>query len=167
MHPQFHTDVRPLDSKGSKLQPLDFVVIGEIPKYYYADEGTETLVSYSGKYALVTYIDNHSPYYVKEKNWIGWTNPSGSQVHVRSRRICDGKLCEYDFWLDAFTLTKIPYNYLLAAAFASYPIVLDDLNLGNHHFVVQGMEQFERIKEILEAPYDALVKAHNEVAKLL
>jgi hypothetical protein len=166
-HTQFHTDVRPLDCKGNKLQPLDFVIIGEIPEYYYAEEGVEALANYSGKYALVTYIDNDSPYYVKEKNWLGWINPRGNQVHVVSRRIGEGKLCEYDFWLDASTLTKIPYNYLLAAAFASYPIVLSDLDLGNHHFVVQGMEQFERIKSILQAPYDTLVKAQNEVAKFL
>jgi hypothetical protein len=162
----FHTDVRPLDAVGQKLQPLDFVIIDKIPEHYYIDPDFASLIKYGGCYGMVTY-NHETPYYFDNKDHLGWISPDGHSVCVVSRRIETGVLLEYDFWLSASTLRKIPFNYLLAAAFVSYPLHLEDVELGPEHLIAEGVEPFEKIKAVLETPYENLVKAHGEVAKLI
>lgn len=163
----FHTEVRPLDVVGQKLQPFDFVIIDKIPEPYYADPDFASLKHYAGCYGMVTYYHD-TPYYFDNKDHLGWISPDGISVCVISRRIdAAGVLLESDFWLEASTLTKVPFNYLLAAAFGSYRLYLEDSELGPEDMIVEGVEPFEKIKAVLEAPYETLVKAHDEIAKHL
>ncbi len=37
----------------------------------------------------------------------------------------------------------------------------------DYRFIVEGMEWFDRVKRIIEAPYDELVKAHNAAMQAL
>jgi hypothetical protein len=162
----FHTNVRPQDAFGQKLQPFDFVIIGKIPEPNYMDPDFASLKEYEGCYGMVVYSGD-TPYNFGDKNHLGWISPDGQYVCVISRRVEMDTLLAWDFWLPASTLRKIPFNYPLAAAFASYRLFLEDNELGPEFMIVEGTEPFEKIKAVLQAPYNTLVKAHHEIAKLL
>jgi hypothetical protein len=163
----FHTSLRPTDQSGKKLQPLDLVMIGDIPAHYYDDPDFMVLKEYAGNYGILTYFLGE-PFYYGRKSHPGWTDGEVESVNVLSRRVCDDAICSMDFWIPACTLKKIPYNSLIMNVFADYPWqMLDDDGPSDHHFVVRGMEQFDHIERILSAPYGDLVNAHEAAMKAL
>jgi hypothetical protein len=163
----FHTSLQPLDSAGASLQPLDLVILGQIPNHYFADPAFQSLRLYEGGYGMISYFGGQ-PYYFDNKNHPGWVSGDGQFVNVRARRIHKDALFSYDFWVPPKSIRKIPMNVLIMSAFADFPLQMsDDDGPGDHPFVVRGMEQFEFVKRVLHSPYEDLVKAHDAAMAVL
>jgi hypothetical protein len=169
----FHTELRPVDCAGQKLCPLDLVIINDIPRELYSDEGLENLQGYIGKYGLISYFMNQ-PFYYGKKDHPGWVSGDGSMISVLTRKISkartDGRnvVTTWDFWLAPKNLTKIPFNSLVMNIFADYPWQMpDDDGPSDHHFIVEGMEQYAHIERVLNSPYESLVKAHDAAISAL
>jgi hypothetical protein len=163
----FHTSLRPKDQHGIELQPLDLVIVSEIPTHYYADPDFAALRNYRGCYGLITYFRNE-PFFYGEKDNPGWLSSDGSEVYVLTHRMGENAVYSFDFWLPTANLVKIPYNIPIMSIFSEYPWQMPDYNgPSSHDFVVRGMEQFRQIELILNTPHDELVKAHDAVAAVL
>ncbi len=162
----------PKDRNGTSLKVLDFVVIGEIPSHYYSDPGitaetSKVLNSYSGKYGLITYPLNER-YYPGTALSPSWLSLDGTHVHVLSHAINHSHVSSYDFWLPSITLEKIPQNLLIQSVFAEFSWEMECVGgQDDVYVVVQGMEQFDLIKAILDAPYDVLKTAHEAAMAVL
>lgn len=165
----FHTTVRPKDINGYPIVPLDLVKIIEVPENHYSEEGFEVISEYSGKYGLVKYYLDE-PYYDENPDHPGWTNEDGSLVHLISHKIDTDAKCvvEWDFFLPSKNLLRIPFNYLIASIFSEFNWRLLEVDgPSDQHFVVEGMEQYKRIKQVLDTPYEVLDEAHKAAEAIL
>ena len=163
----FHTSVRPHDMNGGPLQPLDLVVLSEIPEHFWIEPGFEGLKDYAGKFGMVTYLTD-GPYYFDMKGYPGWASPTGELVHVIATKIRDDCVYRYEFALPPSTVRRIPYNSIIMSLFADYPWQMpDDEGPSDHPFVIRGMEQFAFIERVLSTPYDELEKAHRAAVQFL
>jgi len=166
----YHTNVRPKDLHGEVLQPLDLVIIGEIPDHYLSDaDGEEAAIlnSYAGRYGLITYYMNE-PFFYDKKDHSGWVNPDGTVVYVRSHTVAGDHISSYGFWLSSKSLQKIPYNPIIMNVFADFPWEMtEDSGPGTKHFIRKGMPWFDRLKDIMETPYSELVLAGDAAMRLL
>jgi hypothetical protein len=161
VHEPFQTRFRPLDRYHAPLQPLDLVVIETIPEFHWQEEGFEEIKYYHGAYGLVTYFGSR-PWYPGNHKIPGWVSRNGDQVDVSTHHLSGDVISSWDFWLPANGLRRIPYNFLLMSVFAEYPWAMTE-NDGPSgiNFIRKGVPQFDYLSEILDAPYERLVKAHE------
>jgi hypothetical protein len=163
----FHTSFRPRDMHGKELQPLDLVIVNEIPPHYYNDPDFAALRDYRGCYGLITYFQSE-PFFYGKRDSPGWISADSSEVYVLTHRIHEDAVRSYDFWLPTVNLIKIPYNIPIMSVFSEYPWQMqDDVGPSSHDFVVRGMEQFKQIESVLTTPYTELVKAHDAAMTVL
>lgn len=163
----FHTSLRPVDSGGATLKPLDLVIIGDIPEQYWCDPGFESLRDYEGKFGLVTY-HMKQPWYYGKKGVPGWVSPTGDWVNVETRKIDSNSVVCFDFILPPSSLTRIPYNSIIMSIFADYPWrMMDDEGPSDHAFVIRGMQPFAFIERVLNTPYEDLERAHQAAVQFL
>ncbi|WP_068460021.1 hypothetical protein [Hyphomicrobium sulfonivorans] len=167
----FHTDMRPPDSTGAPLKPLDIVILGEIPEHYWVDSEDQSLRNYAGCYGLVTYRGEgpvFDPYYIENHGHPGWVSEDGRVVNVLSRRLCDNAICSAEFWMPPANLQKIPYNSLIVDLFAQYPWEMNDTTgPSSRLFITNKVQEFAYLKRILETPLDRLQRAHAAAVAVL
>jgi hypothetical protein len=171
MTDHFHTKLRPLDSRGEPLKPLDLVIIEAVPEHYWAETGVESLKEYTGQYGLVTYygVGPHvEPYHFGRKDHPGWVSGDGGVVNVLTRRIDGDAIASCEFWIPPSDLRKIPFNTLIMNVFVEYPWAMGDTDgPSDCLFIRAPLEEFFRIKTILDAPLHVLQSAHDAAMNVI
>jgi hypothetical protein len=171
MTDHFHTGLRPLDGRGEPLKPLDLVVIEAVPWHYWAEPETETLKQYAGRYGLITYygVGPHAePYYYGKKDHPGWVSGDGGVVNVLTRRVAGDEIASYEFWIPPSDLRKIPFNALIMNVFVEYPWQMRDTDgPSDSLFIREPLEEFSRLKTILETPLHVLQAAHDAAMSII
>lgn len=170
----YHTDVQPVDEGGKVLKPLDLVLIGDIPEYYWNETETESLKAYEGTIGLVNYEERESaycnPYRVDKTYYPGWVNNDGDFVQVDTRRHDQENDCilSFGFWLPAKNLKKIPYNSLIMNIFVEYPWQMgEEDGPSTYHFIRKGVPEYDYLAMILDMPYERLQRAHEAAMSVL
>jgi hypothetical protein len=161
----YHTPIRPLDCHGVPLQPLDLVLINSVPSHYWAEVGTSSLREFEGQYGLITYYGSDSeyePYYLGNRAHPGWVSGDGSVVNVRSRRVADDSIMTADFWIPPAALQRLKFNLLIMNIFVEYPWQMREPDgPSSTLFIRRGMQEFDRLEQLLRVPYVEMVAAHD------
>lgn len=167
----FHTKLRPLDGRGEPLKPLDLVIIDAVPKHYWAEEGLEGLKEYAGRYGLITYYGagpTAEPYYFGKKDHPGWVSADGGVVNVATRRVAGDEIASCEFWIPPSDLRKIPFNALIMNVFVEYPWQMGDTDgPSDSLFIREPLEEFTRLKMILDTPLHVLQLAHDAAMSVI
>lgn len=165
----YHTDKRPLDKSGHELRPLDLVILGDIPRHFWSDKGSERLKRFGGCYGLVTYYPSldgviYDPFYNRNNEHPGWVSGDATIVYVWSHRVDAEEQAVFseEFWLPAASLTWIPFNSLIMNIFVEYPWEMHEPDgPDSYRFIRSGIPEYEHLKRIMNAPYQKLVEAHD------
>lgn len=171
---------RPVDCHGHALSAFDIVRLLRLPDYIWADADTEQIrAAYQGYiqcYGLVRYARYHSP----DGGRI-WYGPN-SHILVELVKIAGDVATAYEFVVPPDCVERIPYNALIMSIFGnfSWQIHWEALSTDGglqawnprppeetKWPVSRGTRMYGLVKAIYDTPYETLVAAHNEAAKLV
>lgn len=145
---------------------MDIVRLGSIPSHYWSDLDDDSMRKFAGCYGLVTFYPGaateYDRFFAGDRKHLGWVSPDGDLIFVLSRRIEDDRIWTGELWVPSRSVVKLPLNVLILNIFAQYPWQVRDADgPGCELFVHNGMQEFDHIKNIIEARYEALVEAHE------
>ncbi|MEZ5901202.1 MAG: hypothetical protein R3D51_17110 [Hyphomicrobiaceae bacterium] len=167
---RFYSNTVPKDRYGSVLKPMDLVILGDIPEHYWKDPEFSDLKEFSGCYGLITYFPangpDHEAFYHGDPNHPGWVSGDGDTIYVLSRRIADGFVVSYDFWMPTNHITRIPFNSLIMNIFSQLPWQIAE-DGATKLFVSKGLREFDYIEKLMGLPYERLVLAHAAAMSLI
>jgi hypothetical protein len=169
--PQYHTHLRPEDSEGNSLKPLDIVIIQEVPEHYWQEPDSRNLREFAGCYGLLNYAIEYGegqPYHLDNPDHPGWVSRDGSVVRVVSRCLRQTEIVTCEFWLPPRNLKKIQFNSFVLNIFSEYPWQMrEDDGPGSYFFLKSGLSEFEYLKKIMSTPIHVLNEAHMAAMKII
>ena len=171
---------RPADFHGAALGALDIVRLLRLPDWQWSDtDGEETKAAFQDHkpcYGLVKYARRPD-----RDGWQNWHGPNG-HIFIEVVKIAGSRATAYGFVVPSSYVERLPYNSIIMNIFANFDwesgwdaiYTPEDIQKWTPRppeaiewAVTKGTKAFEAIETIIQAPYEKLVAAHNEAAKLI
>lgn len=171
---------RPADCHGTVLCAYDIVQLLRLPDWEWSDiDSKETKAAFQDHkpcYGLVTYARRPD-----RDGWRRWHGPDG-HIFIEVVKITGLVATAYGSVVPSSYVERLPYNGIIMNIFANYDWQIgwdtiykpEDIQEWTprspeaiEEAVTSGTKAFEVIKAILYTPYETLLAAHNEAAKII
>ena len=170
----------PTDCQGSTLGAYDIVRLLRLPDWEWsAADSEETKAAFQDHkpcYGFITYAlrPDHD-------GWRRWHGPD-SHIFIEVVKITGLVATAYGFVVPSSYVERLPYNSIIMNIFANYDWQIgwdtdykpEDIQKWTPHppealeaAVTSETKAFEVIKTILHTPYEKLLAAHDEAAKII
>jgi len=171
---------QPADCHGAPLSAFDIVRLLRLPDWGRLNADSDVTKAafqdHKSCYGLVTYSRRPD-----RDGWRRWHGPD-NHVFIEVVKITGLVVTAYGFVVPSSYVERLPYNAIIMNIFADFDwhsgwdtiFKAEDIQKWTPRLpevieeaVTSGTKAFEVIKAILETPYETLLAAHDEAAKII